>query len=273
MNVHRTKLGWHNLHPAKLVLFALLSVADLFMTWQLVQATDGKVYESNPVANAWLTSFGWAGLTVFKALAMLLVALTAAYVSIYRPRAGGGILTFACTATAFVVLYSCYLAFHAEGTTWAASEDAFVAEQHGRLLDREMLRQKEYANLLARLSDELLAHRLTLRQAVAQLAQSQKARNPQWLAVLHRTYPGRSDEECLAIHLINHALCHVPRDPMARTRIANQLESEYQATYGSEVILDLMVQAHNGNPSASPPVVATGRTETPMTTVFAHRGE
>ena len=244
MKNKQTRLGWHAIHPGKLTIFALLSVADLFMTWQLVQASDGKVYESNPVANAWLTSFGWAGLTVFKVLAMLLVALSAVYVSMYRPRTGGRILIFACAATAFVVGYSCYLSFGAEPIT-AAENDTFLVEQKGRLLDKEMVRQKAYQALLTQLGNDLVTHRLTLRQAVDRLAQTDKARSPQWLAMLHRTYPGRSDAECLALHLIGHALLTLNLDPTVRDRLTSQLEAEYQTTYESEVILDLAAAGTN----------------------------
>src|SRR5262249_31133837 len=111
MNGNHHKSIWKNLHLGKLSLFAILSVADLFMTWQLVQGNEGHVYESNPVADAWLSYFGWVGLSVYKALAMLLVAGSALYVSLHRPRVGGRILVFACSATAAVVFYSCYLAF------------------------------------------------------------------------------------------------------------------------------------------------------------------
>jgi hypothetical protein len=257
MNRHRYNVGWHTFHPGKLALFALLSVADLFMTWQLVQASDGKVYESNPVANAWLASFGWTGLTIFKGLAILLVAGTAVYVSWHRPRTGGRLLIFACGATAFVVVYSCYLGLTGEPLNAAGTEEALSAQQKGQILDREMVRQKQYQVLLAQLSNNLLARQITLPDAVCQLAQSEKARNPQWLTVLHRTYPGRSDTECLAIHLINHALSTLAKDPASRQRMASQLEAEYQTTYGSEVLLDLALQTDDSNwPAVQPTQVS-----------------
>jgi hypothetical protein len=267
MKAHRFPWRWHHLHPAKLILFALLSVADLFMTWQLVQASGGKVYESNPVANAWLVSFGWTGLTVFKALSMVMVAAAAIYVSLYRPRIGGGILIFACAATAYVVGYSCYLGLHPEPLHSVTSDESFDAEQKGRMLDREMKRQKQYQTLLTQLSGDLLGGRISLQDAVARLGQSDKARSAQWLAVLHRTYPGRSDAECLAIHLISHALSTLPQESSIRQRLASQLETEYQTIYGSEVILDLTVQASGNRPTNS---VSPG-SEIPPFLVFSSR--
>jgi hypothetical protein len=96
-------------HLGKLTVYVALSFADLFLTYTLLHKTDGA-YEGNPIANAWLAAYGWAGLAAFKLAAMLLVTAVAVYVSIYRPQIAGRLLGFACCAVAFVVLYSCWLA-------------------------------------------------------------------------------------------------------------------------------------------------------------------
>jgi hypothetical protein len=96
-------------HPYKLALFVLLSVTDLFLTWVLVNSTDGIVYESNPVASFWLATFGWLGLTAYKMGLMVFVSALVLVISRYRPRVGGRILLFACSALTCVVLYSCFL--------------------------------------------------------------------------------------------------------------------------------------------------------------------
>src|SRR5262245_26725721 len=98
------------LHPGKLSVYTVLSISDLFLTHRLVQQSDGLFYESNPIANAWLSAYGWVGLAAFKIGAMLLVAVMAAYISLRRPRAGAYVLRFACCAVATVVVYSCWLA-------------------------------------------------------------------------------------------------------------------------------------------------------------------
>jgi hypothetical protein len=98
------------LHPGKLSAYVTLSLADLFLTYTLVQNSHGTFYESNPIANAWLTTYGWGGLAAFKITAMLLVSGVAAYVSLYRPQTAGRLLGFACCAVALVVVYSCMLA-------------------------------------------------------------------------------------------------------------------------------------------------------------------
>src|SRR5919199_622006 len=52
------------LQPWKLCLFAVLSLADLGLTWQLLR--DGGAYESNPVAGWWLAHYGWAGVVAYS---------------------------------------------------------------------------------------------------------------------------------------------------------------------------------------------------------------
>jgi hypothetical protein len=98
------------IHPGKLTAYVTLSFADLFITYALLHSSQGTFYESNPIANAWLTSYGWGGLAAFKLTAMLLVSGVAAYVSLSRPQMGGRLLGFACCAVAFAVVYSCVLA-------------------------------------------------------------------------------------------------------------------------------------------------------------------
>src|SRR5262249_41553021 len=53
-------------HCRKLLLFLLLSLTDLWLTWFLVQRSDGAVYEGNPVAAWWLSRYGLPGLALFK---------------------------------------------------------------------------------------------------------------------------------------------------------------------------------------------------------------
>jgi hypothetical protein len=96
-------------HPFRLTLFTLLSVADLGLTYALIRDGEGQVYESNPIAAAWLSSYGWAGLVLFKVAIILIVAALVALVSLSRPRTGGHILTFACIMVAAVVGYSSHL--------------------------------------------------------------------------------------------------------------------------------------------------------------------
>ena len=92
-----------------LFLFMLLSIADLSLTWFLLTSSGGKIYESNPIADAWLASYGWAGLVVYKILGLLLVASIVVIISYRQPRTGRRLLNFAICALGAVTVYSYYL--------------------------------------------------------------------------------------------------------------------------------------------------------------------
>jgi hypothetical protein len=96
-------------HPTKLCLFLFLSLIDLFLTWRLLLQSHGQVYESNPIAEWWLSRYGWAGLVAFKMAMAVAVAVLTTAISLARPRTGGRVLAFACTALLLVVAYSCYV--------------------------------------------------------------------------------------------------------------------------------------------------------------------
>jgi hypothetical protein len=119
-----------NRHSGKMLTYATLSFIDLYLTYTLVQNSGGLVYESNPIANAWLARYGWAGLAVFKLAAMLLVACLAVYISFYRPQTADRILRFACCAVAFVVVYSFWLVNSCTGR--------YPSDERGRY-DRTMM--------------------------------------------------------------------------------------------------------------------------------------
>src|SRR5207244_1773783 len=117
-------------HPVRLTLYAVLSAADLGLTYALIRQGEGEVYESNPIAEAWLSSYGWAGLAVFKLLIVLIVAAMATFISLTRPRTGGHVLSFACLAVAAVVGYSIHLSHSQElQTRFIASPNSII--QHG----------------------------------------------------------------------------------------------------------------------------------------------
>jgi len=91
---------------AGLAVFAVLSVTDYVQTYVLVQTTGGRVYESNPVAGAWLARYGWVGLAAFKAGAVAVVVGSVALLAARRPGAGAGVAVTACLALLWVTLYS-----------------------------------------------------------------------------------------------------------------------------------------------------------------------
>jgi hypothetical protein len=91
---------------AGLVVYAVLSVTDFVQTYALIESTGGVVYEANPVAAGWLDQYGWTGLAVYKAAAVLLVVGTIGLLVRRRPPAAVALTVAACLAVGFVTLRS-----------------------------------------------------------------------------------------------------------------------------------------------------------------------
>jgi Domain of unknown function (DUF5658) len=134
------------LHPKRLALYVLLSGLDLFLTYKLFKVGGGHVYESNPIADAWLKSYGWVGMTLFKVMSMVVVGGVAVYISVQRPRMGSGLLTFACISVAGVVLYSLTLVQYF-GKGFAGEQKHFALVEHpGKQLDsRKRMQEAHWA--------------------------------------------------------------------------------------------------------------------------------
>src|SRR5262245_38783083 len=98
-----------NLPFRVLLLFIVLSFVDLYLTWFLLETSGGKIYESNPIAAAWLASYGYRGLVTYKIMGLLLVGIVSVYISFRKPVTGKRLLMFATAALALVTLYSYYL--------------------------------------------------------------------------------------------------------------------------------------------------------------------
>src|SRR5262249_6684265 len=94
----------------RMALFAVLSLADLLLTWVLLRHSDGIVYESNPIANLFLNHYGWAGMVIFKFTDMLIVAWVAIVLCFFQPRVAQRVLSVACGIVGSVILYSSFLA-------------------------------------------------------------------------------------------------------------------------------------------------------------------
>src|SRR5262245_14753953 len=92
-----------------LFVYIALSLADLTLTWILLEYSGGKIYESNPIAGAWLATYGWAGLIIYKTLALALVVIVSVYVSFKQPQTARRLLRFAIVAVGAVTVYSYYL--------------------------------------------------------------------------------------------------------------------------------------------------------------------
>jgi hypothetical protein len=220
-----------NLHIAKLTLFNLLSGADLLLTWRLIRRGQGLVYECNPIASAWLSSFGWAGLVAFKLAMMATIGFLAILISVRHPKVSGRILLFGCLVTAAVVIYSCYLT-HLIGVEFADiwDDDTRALDDSDFLFDLQ--RRESHRQLLAQLRGRLIDGRSSLDQAVAELEGFKDVPNPPWLRVYEERCPGLSHREYLAQHLLYHTMAELTLSSAEATRFSARVQGQYQAAFG-----------------------------------------
>jgi len=181
--------------------FVFLSLIDLASTWWLLERSGRVVCEGNPVADWWLSHYGWPGLAGFKASMVLLVIIVTTIISRQRPRVASRTLQFACAALVLVMIHSVAL-----GRT-AQTADEFVEDLNNDLgeFNRQARGRTEnilaYFRLLAEVIDDVSAANATVPQAVERLANSPRAKDGDYLQTLVRRYPGRSLRECLSIEI------------------------------------------------------------------------
>jgi Domain of unknown function (DUF5658) len=92
-----------------LMLFSILSGCDLLFTWLLLQWPEGKFQESNPLAAAWLQSYGWSGLIIYKAVMATSFLLASLYIAHSQPRKADRMVNAGCLLIGCVLAYSYYL--------------------------------------------------------------------------------------------------------------------------------------------------------------------
>ena len=183
--------------PGMIVLFAVLGLIDLSLTWYLLRFSSGHFYESNPVARWWLVRWGWAGLAGFKIATVLVVLASVSLIARSRPRRAMQVLTFACAATVLVVGYSCILLRSDPARRGILkAEREIVADAD--YLDTRLGQLQAYYRLRRQLAEDTVAGRYTLEEAVARLTASPWLRDPLWQARLRLFYPGRSPREGVA---------------------------------------------------------------------------
>jgi Domain of unknown function (DUF5658) len=240
--------------------FALLSLVDFALTFRLLTSGNGTIYESNPIAHWCLTQYGWAGLAIFKIAVVSLVLFLSVTISGHHPRAGRGVLAFACAVLVPVVLYSSALV----GFKWHRDAQEELVEQNRSLdstLAAEMQETAEYAALVNRLSGELAFGRCSLAEAVHTLQALERSHDLRCLAVLHTRFPGQSDEACLAANLVAATLGGYDGDPGALARPL-PLAAELDATYGIPVPFAQSFSAGGSpvsNETAVPPMRSPSR--------------
>jgi hypothetical protein len=233
-------LGAARLHYRKLLAYGILSVLDLLLTWRLVQASGGQIYESNPVASAWLSSYGWQGLILFKASMVFLIGVVVVLISLHRPDYGGRILIFACSVTAAVILYSFYLSQFVNASDANRGEDTADLEDFRTRHQLECRRHEfEYLALVDRLSDDLSCNRTTLLCAVNELAFWKYGKQPRALQTEAR-YAALGDRERLALALLDHMIDKAPTYRHGAEPDLAGLRDQFQTIFGRPMPAELV---------------------------------
>lgn len=213
--------------------FLALSLADLYLTWRLFTVEGLGAAERNPVADWVLDQYGWAGVALLKLSTVALVGVAAS--AIYhraRPRTGTGLLTGCCALLGSVVLYSCLLLYF-PGTVSAESDDleAAIAENN-QVLDAEVRSTTDRIYLKNRLVTEVLGRRRPLAEAVAAVEASEEPGSVR-IRHMHWLYPNCTDQQCLALNLMEFALIQHRGQPEVMDRLTRELAGIYEASYGT----------------------------------------
>jgi hypothetical protein len=89
--------------------YALLTLADYYLTRALVTPGSGVVVEGNPIAAQILTRWGWEGVGYFSLILLAVVLVCTVLVSWSRPRLGSTLLSFVVLIRAGVVAWGTFL--------------------------------------------------------------------------------------------------------------------------------------------------------------------
>lgn len=232
----------------KLTAFALLSVCDFAITYLLLSGNRGAVYESNPVANQWLTQGGWLGLAVFKVALCSAVAVITTFLYYRRPRIAHDVLALACGAVVVAVL---------SGATIAVTKPRAVLEEGGPETGNGMNRvssgdprTSEYVANLRSAGNKLAAKEWTLAEGVEHVRDALLAGDPVWIDSLRSTYPGLEDRALLAADLLQQTVSTRVR-MLNAVALANRLENEFRELYGIVPTLPYRLMLRlGGNPAA-----------------------
>jgi hypothetical protein len=218
-------------HPWKLSLFAMLSATDAALTWRLLDRPDAPVYEMNPLARWFLEQLGWPGLIGFKAVLVGVVSLAVVFIARYRPCTAGRLLGFACCASVFVVGYSMFIGWSAGRTPDAVqleAEKTYFEQQ-----ENELRRRNDYREVLDRVVAGVIDKRCTLAQAVDQLLDTERGRDPVWLRDFAEKHPNLSPEESMAVQVVLTAVISRHGNPAAARVLAARLGEDLRSQFGS----------------------------------------
>jgi hypothetical protein len=222
-------------HPWKTGLFALLSLADLMLTWWLLVHSGGGAYEANPIARLCLEHHGWLGLACFKAAVVVLVLVLIAVISRFRPRAAALVLRFGCATMVLVVGYSASLC---RATAFASPDEADTVairdcEEINRQSADERRQWHEYHLLVDKITKDLSKGHCSVRTAAEQLASAKHPKRHLKLQALAYEFPKLSLRARFGAHACRRAIVQLRTDRKAARRLARRLEREFALTYGT----------------------------------------
>jgi hypothetical protein len=216
-------------HKGKHLLFVLLGLADLALTWALIHAGRGQVYESNPLAAWVLRCHGWLGLAAFKAATMGLVAGLVLAIACRRPQAASRLLVLACVAAGGVVAYSGYLGL----TTAAPLSSLRSAQERTARTIQAQHRFDDFMALLDRLVRDV-TRGASLVEAAGELELTAlRSCSAHYLELLQKRNEGRPLRESLAANLLNRCVSRT-EGPEEALRLARRLEGELCTAFGRQ---------------------------------------
>lgn len=183
------------------IVFVVLSLGDLVVTWWLLECSGRLVCEGNPIADWWLRHYGWLGLASFKSSMVLLVIVLTALTARKRPQVATRTLRFACAALVMVMLHSVAVGRSAQTANESVDEVNNDLEELNGPARARTAKIVAYFHLLAEATDDVAAGRSTLSHGVDRLANSARAKDGDYLQSLVRRHPGHSFRECLSIEI------------------------------------------------------------------------
>jgi hypothetical protein len=214
-----------------ILLFVALSVCDLIMTWWLLERSGRCITEANPIAEWWLSRFGWIGLAGFKAAIISIVVLLAGAIARQRPRAAANVLVFACAVLTVVVIHSAVLAQSAPTPGERSAEINRELEEINVRTRRLTAGVQDYTDFVKRLVGRVSTGELTLAEAIERLMKWEKNRDPAWQRVLMSVYPGRTMQQALARQMLDFV-----RDAGAAPATRYRLQREFETLFSGEMV-------------------------------------
>jgi hypothetical protein len=151
-----------------------------------------------------------------------------------HPRlAGASFLLFGCALAALIAVLLVPVGACENWVLPVARE-----ERRSQELAEKIRILHDFNDLVEQVSTDLIAGRTSLKTAVGDLEQSEKAKESRWLEILRTVYSADSGSASLATALIQHVRVKLSRRKAACAgEILEPLAAEYRTIYGSEPVL------------------------------------